>query len=256
MRRKILSLLVETLEKNSKCALSSDSRDSMISVIIPAFNEEKTLSRVLERTHDTLRNLGTPYEIIVVNDGSTDETANVALQNDVTLVSNGQNCGKGQALASGIAKAKGSILVTMDADGSHQPEEIPKLLYPIMADNPGSRIVVGSRFLGNLEENAISHVHFIGNKIFNLLIKLLTGTGITDSQSGFRAYRREVLENLNIRSTGFEIETEMIMSGLKEGFSIEEVPITCKRRTDSVSRLHTFRDGFSILKIIVEESLM
>jgi len=246
---------VEKVEKDCSRARASDSKEAVISVIIPAFNEEKTLSPVIQRTHETLRDFGMSYEIIVVDDGSTDKTANATLQNGAILISNGQNRGKGHALVLGIKKARGSILIMMDADGAHQPEEIPKLLYPILSKNPGVSVVIGSRFLGNLEEKAISRIHFIGNKIFNLLIKFFTGEWVTDSQSGFRAYRREVLKKLNIKSSGFEIETEMTIKALKGGFPIKEVPITCKRRRYATSRINTFKDGFDILKIIVDASL-
>lgn len=226
------------------------SKETVLSVVIPAFNEERTLSEIVQRTQKTLRSLGMPYEIIVMDDGSTDRTAETALQNGVVVISTSQNKGKGYAMRLGIEKTTGSIVITMDADGSHQPEEIPKLLLPILEKNPGSPVVIGSRFMGCIEEEAISRMHFIGNKVFTFLIRMFTGTWITDSQSGFRAYKRGVLKKLNIKSERFEIETEMILKVLKAGFSVKEVPITCKRRIYSNSRLQTFRDGFKILKTI------
>jgi glycosyltransferase involved in cell wall biosynthesis len=231
------------------------SRLSVISVVIPAYNEGKTVGSVIQRAHQVLRDLEIPYEIIVVDDGSTDETARIASQSGAVLVSNGVNRGKGHSLCMGIEKSKGSIVVTMDADGSHQPEEIPKLLSPILRRNPRIDAVIGSRFLGDLEESAMSNMRFVGNKIINLVIKMLTGKWITDSQSGFRAYRREIFDSTRIKSKGFDIETELTIKALVNGFILTEVPITCTRRVDSVSKLSTFRDGFAIFRTIFESSL-
>jgi len=227
----------------------------LLSVLIPAYNEEKTVGSVIQRTHRVLMYLGLPYEIIVVDDGSTDATAKVSSQNRVLLVSNGINRGKGYSLCMGIQKSRGSIIITIDADGAHQPEEIPKLLLPILRRNPRIDAVVGSRFLGDLEESAMSNLHFAGNKIINLVIRILTGKWVTDSQSGFRAYRREIFDSTKIKSKGFDIEAELTIKALTNGFKLMEVPITCAGRIDSDSRLHTFRDGFAIFRAIFESSL-
>jgi glycosyltransferase involved in cell wall biosynthesis len=232
-----------------------DSRLSTISVVIPAYNEEKTVGSVVQRAHRILRDLEIPYEIIVVDDGSTDGTARIASQSGVVLVSNGVNRGKGHSLCIGIGKSKGSIIVTMDADGAHQPEEIPKLLLPILRRNPCIDAVIGSRFLGDLEESAMSNLHFAGNKIINLVIKMLTGQWVTDSQSGFRAYRREIFDSTKIKSKGFDVESELTIKALTNGFKLTEVPITCVGRVDSDSKLNTFRDGFAIFRTIFESSL-
>lgn len=232
-----------------------DSRLSTISVVIPAYNEEKTVGSLVQRAHRVLRDLEMPYEIIVVDDGSKDGTARIASQNGVVLVSNGVNYGKGHSLCMGIEKSRGSIVVTMDADGSHQPEEIPKLLFPILRVSPHTDVVIGSRFLGELEDHAMSNLHFVGNKIICLVMRILTGKWVTDSQSGFRAYRREVFDSTWIKSEGFDIETEITIKALVNGFNLSEVPITCMRRADSVSRLNTFRDGFAIFRTIFESSL-
>jgi glycosyltransferase involved in cell wall biosynthesis len=231
------------------------SKLSNVSVVIPAYNEEKTVRSVVQRAHRVMQDLGMPYEILVVDDGSTDGTARIASQSGVVLVSNGVNRGKGHSLCMGIEKSKGSIVVTMDSDGSHQPEEIPKLLFPILRRNPRVDAVIGSRFLGELEESAMSNLHFVGNKIICLVMRILTGKWVTDSQSGFRAYRREVFDGVRIKSKGFDIETELTIKALVNGFNLAEVPITCTRRVDSVSRLNTFRDGFAIFRTIFESAL-
>jgi hypothetical protein len=226
-----------------------------ISVVIPAYNEEKTVGSLVQRAHKVLQDLGIPYEIIVVDDGSRDATARIASQSGAILVSNGINRGKGHSLCMGIGKSKGSIVVTMDADGSHQPEDIPRLLFPILRNDPRADAVIGSRFLGELEESAMSNMRFVGNKIICLVLRVLTGKWVTDSQSGFRAYRREIFNGTTIKSKGFEIETELTVMALVNGFVLAEVPITCMSRANSVSRLNPFSDGFSIFRTIFECSL-
>ncbi len=120
-----------------------------LSVIIPAYNEEKNIEEVLLRTKATMKTLQFPHEIIVVDDGSTDKTRSLAAKHNVTLVNNGRNQGKGHALRMGFEKATGDILVTMDADGSHRPEEIKKLIVPLLN---GADVVMGSRFIGKRQK--------------------------------------------------------------------------------------------------------
>ena len=236
--------------RNPTAALKNVLEDAFVSVVVPAYNEERTLGEVIPRTHKTLQDPGIPYEIIVIDDGSTDGTAKIVARSGAILVSNGQNRGKGNAICAGIEKARGSIIVTMDADGQHQPEEILRLLYPILRRDLEIDVVVGSRFVGDSQDKALSRTHFWGNKIINLMIRLLTGRWLSDSQSGFRAYRGRSIRSLNVRSLGFEFETETIVRLLKGGFTIKEVPITVKRREHSDSRLDTWKDGFTILKTI------
>jgi glycosyltransferase involved in cell wall biosynthesis len=222
--------------------------DRLISIIIPAYNEEKSLGTVIRRTRKTLQNLYNPYEIIVVDDGSTDRTSFVANKEDVTVVKNHKNCGKGDALKIGFSYCKGDIIVTMDADGSNQPEELLHLLQPILKND--CDVVIGSRFEGSIEKGAIKTINRIGNRIFNVMIYLLYGRLLTDTQSGFRAFKKKTLANLNLLSVGYEIETEMIIEIIKEKLSISEVPINCTRPEKGISKLRTFHDGWKILKTI------
>jgi len=220
----------------------------LISVVIPAFNEEATLGNVINRARRTLENMGNPYEIIVVDDGSTDQTRHIAFKKGVMMVRSHKNRGKGYALKIGLNRCRGDIIVTIDADGSHQPEELPKLVRPIMKNEVD--MIIGSRFKGQLEDGAVKRVNMIGNKLFNVLIFLLTGKLLTDTQSGFRAFSRNVLSNLNVRSAGYEIDSEITVELFKKGFMVSEVPIkcTCSLRN---SRLRAFHDGYKILKTII-----
>jgi glycosyltransferase involved in cell wall biosynthesis len=224
---------------------------SSVSVIIPAYNEQKTIGHVIEETISVMDSLGAPYEIIIVDDGSTDRTGQVATTYKATVLTNERNRGKGYAMRRGFEQATGDIIVTLDADGEHSPKEIPDLLSPL---SNGTDIVGGSRFLGN---NAYSttKLNRLGNFIFNMAIATLTGTRVTDSQTGFRALKKEVLQKLNLASSGYEIETEITVKGLKNGFTFEEKPISCKQRQYSVSKLRILSDGAKILRTILEANL-
>ncbi|MEM2104479.1 MAG: glycosyltransferase family 2 protein [Candidatus Bathyarchaeia archaeon] len=226
-------------------------RSPVISVVIPAYNEEKNIGSVIEETSEVMDSLGLPSEILVVDDGSTDRTKEVASRYKVTLLANGRNRGKGCALRKGFQHARGDILITMDADGSHDPKEIPDLLTPLFN---GADIVAGSRFLGS-DKDYTSKLHIFGNNMINMLIMVLTGKRITDSQTGLRAFKRELLEKVSLESEGYEIETELTVKWLKKGFKLEEIPITCKRRRNGVSKLKPFYEGPKILKAILKSAL-
>jgi len=225
--------------------------NNVVSVVIPAFNEEKTIGRVIEETIQVMENLGLPYEIIVVDDGSEDRTWEEASKYKVTVLSNGRNRGKGYALRKGFQHASGDIIVTMDADGSHKPKEIPELLNALIE---GADIAAGSRFLGK-NENHTSKLHVFGNYLINLTIMALTRKTITDSQTGLRALKRDFLQKISLESEGYEIETEITVKGLKNGFVLKEIPISCNRRRNGVSRLCALYQGPKILKTILKHAI-
>jgi glycosyltransferase involved in cell wall biosynthesis len=223
---------------------------SAVSVIIPAFNEERAIGSVIEETIRAMDSLGLPYEIIVVDDGSTDGTSRVASGYKATVLSNGKNMGKGYALRKGFEHAQGGIVVTLDSDGAHSPKEIPELVVPLLN---GTDIVAGSRFLRK-RGYTTTRLNRLGNFFFNLAIATLTGRRVTDSQTGFRALKREIIRELRLGSMGYDIETEITMKGLKNGFKFEEKPITCSRREYSSSKLKILQDGSRIFRAIVKTS--
>jgi glycosyltransferase involved in cell wall biosynthesis len=148
--------------------------------------------------------LNLPYEVIVVDDGSTDKTRFLAERHKVTVISNGHNHGKGYALQRGLKNVRGELVITMDADGSHRPEDIKCLIDPLMN---GADVVMGSRFTGKHEKDSAKKLHIFENKFFNLLIRILTKQYITDSQTGFRAFKKKVLEEIEITCDGYAVET-------------------------------------------------
>jgi glycosyltransferase involved in cell wall biosynthesis len=225
-------------------------QSAVVSVIIPAYNEEKAIGNVIEETIQIMDSLGLPYEIIVVDDGSTDRTREVASRYKVRVLSNARNRGKGYALRRGFQHAQGDIIVTIDADGSHKPKEIPDLINPL---SNGIDIVAGSRFLGDGKDHT-SKLHLLGNHLINATIMVLTRKLVTDSQTGLRAFKREFLKKISLESCGYEIETEITVKGLKNGFKFQEIPISCRKRRYSVSKLRILSDGVRIFKTILKSS--
>jgi len=226
-------------------------RDTIVSLIIPAYNEEKTVGTVIREASAIMDLYGLPYEIIVVNDGSTDNTERVASStHKATVFTIEPNRGKGYCLRRGLKHAHGNIVVTIDSDGEHKPKEIPDLLNTLFE---GNDIVSGSRFMSN-RQGATTKLNQVGNLFFNTAIMTLTGKQITDSQTGFRAMKRDIVEKLDLQSDGYEIETEITVKSLRNDYRFKEVPITIERRKYNMSKLKIFSDGKKILTTIIQSS--
>jgi glycosyltransferase involved in cell wall biosynthesis len=222
-----------------------------VSIVIPAYNEGKTIGDVISRVTAVMEKLRVRHEIVVVDDGSTDDTKRVALASNAIVIGDGSNHGKGHAMRKAFLQARGEIIVTIDADGEHKPEEIPKLIYPLYN---GTDIVAGSRFLGD-GKNFTTRLNQIGNKLLNLAITMMTGKYITDSQTGFRAFKKTFLHQITLKSNCFEIETEITVKGLRNGFKLEEIPIFCSRREEGKSKLRIAFDGFRMFTIILRYAI-
>ena len=220
----------------------------LLSVIIPVYNEELTIGNIIDRTKTAMQQIGLQYEIIVVDDHSHDHSLEVAKKHNGKLYTLKEHSGKGYALRAGFAKAKGDIIVTIDSDGSHRPEELSRVLAPVLKDK--ADLVIGSRYL-NQKNVAARKLNAFGVRIFNFLIQLLTGIAITDSQSGYRAMKREVLGKQKLKSGGYEIESEMLVKTAKEGFRVAEVPISFEQRTYGHSGVDPMMDGSKILLSII-----
>jgi glycosyltransferase involved in cell wall biosynthesis len=230
-----------------------DRKHFLVSVIIPVFNEEVTVGNVVTRTKKTLEKMGVRYEVLVVDDGSDDRSADVAQERKASVL---REChkGKGFALRCGFGHAKGELVVTLDADGSHKPEEIPLVLRSLMEGR--ADFVVGSRF-ANSEDNKtkIPKINRTGNRLFNTMTGYLTGLKITDSQSGFRAIRASLIKRMKLSSRGYEVESEMLVKALRMGARVEETPISFDQRTVGSSKLDPIRDGARILYAIIASYL-
>jgi len=187
--------------------------------IIPAFNEETTISRIVS---EALKHC---HMVLVVDDNSQDRTSEMSHQAGATVITHILRLGTGGALSTGFRaslKADFEAFVTMDGDGQHSPNEIPIVLDPILKGQ--ADIVVGSRLLKQPKSMPLRKR--IGNKILSIVTSFASGTKITDSQSGFRAYRREVLEYAMHRARDYRWASEMLLLAAKANFRIKEVPVT------------------------------
>jgi len=220
----------------------------LISVVIPVFNEELTIGNVIERLTLVMQKHGFKYEIIVVDDFSVDRSLDFSKRLGVRVFSLKMHMGKGYALRAGFAKVKGEIITTIDSDGSHRPEELPRLLTPILLNR--SDLVIGSRYLGQAPV-AARKLNAAGVRIFNFLVKILTRTNVSDSQSGYRVMKNNVLQSMRLKSSGYEIESEMLVKTARNGFRVMEVPISFEQRTYGTSRLDPMVDGLKILLSIL-----
>jgi glycosyltransferase involved in cell wall biosynthesis len=225
-----------------------DNDEMLISVVIPVFNEELTIGNVIERLTVVMQKIGFKYEIIVVDDYSTDRSLEISKSQAVKVFSLKKHMGKGYALRAGFAKAKGEIITTIDSDGSHRPEELPRLLTLILQNK--ADLIIGSRYLSQ-KPVATKKLNAAGVRLFNFLIKILTRAEVSDSQSGYRVMKSAVLRNMRLKSSEYEIESEMLVKTALQGFKIREVPISFEQRTYGTSRLDPIVDGLKILLSIV-----
>lgn len=215
----------------------------LLSIIIPVYNEELTIGNIIDRTKKVMQQTGLMNEIIVVDDKSFDNSLERAKHHGANVYSLKRHLGKGYALRAGFAKAKGDVIVTIDSDGSHEPEELPEVLAPVIEGK--ADLVIGSRYMNN-KFVATRKLNASGVKLFNVFVQLLTGVDITDSQSGYRAMTREVLKSQKPKSGGYEIESEMLMRTAKNGFRVTEVPVSFEQRTYGRSGVDPIIDGFKI----------
>jgi hypothetical protein len=216
-----------------------------ISVVIPALDEAKNLPHVLSRIPDSV------WEVILVDGGSRDGTAEVfrALRRDGLVVTH-ERPGKGNALAAGFAACRGDIVVMLDADGSADPEEIPKFVEALLA---GADFAKGTRFGQDGGSEDITAFRRWGNSVLVALVNLLYGTQYTDLCYGMNAFWRHCLSSVNPNCDGFEVETLMNVRLAKSSLRVQEVGSYERRRLHGVSHLHTIRDGFRVLRTILRE---
>ncbi len=216
-------------------------RGPLVSVIVPFYNEEETLGEVLARLEKLQETLS--LEIIAVDDGSTDDSAKIAKEFQfVRLIRHGGNFGKGKAIAMGLARSKGKIIVIQDADCEYPPEEIPKLVKPIIEGQ--FDMVFGSRFMD--KNNRMSLSHRFGNKVLSLFTSILYSVRVTDVMTGHKSFSRTAIKSIDLLEKGFEIEVELTGKLLAQHWKLKEVPITYRKRQQGKSKIK-YRDGLTCL---------
>jgi glycosyltransferase involved in cell wall biosynthesis len=211
-----------------------------VTVILPAYNEEGTIAGVVDGCQSALPN----GDVLVIDDGSRDATAARAEAAGARVLRIEPNRGKGNALRVGIERADREVLVFLDADGQDDPGEIPALLAALDA---GADLVVGSRFLGHFDPGAISTINRWGTLALNGVVNVLFGVHLTDTQAGFRAVRRSLLERLTLQAQHYDIETDLLLQAVKVGGRVVEIPVNRAVRQHGASGLNPFIDGFRIL---------
>lgn len=243
--------------------MSKSSQPMQVSVIIPARDEASSIGRLIPKIRDSLS--GCLHEIIVVDDGSRDGTGEIAGSNGAIVISHQKNLGKGAAIKTGAKKARGDIIVFLDGDGAHHPQDIKNLIAPLLQNK--ADFVIGSRALPNSRVPTSPLTRRLSNKLASLVISLIISfflplatlfkcplkwIKITDCTSGFRATKRESWQKLNLVSQGFQIETEMIYEVARNGLTIAEAPISCNWNS-KVSHLSILGDGLKTLKLLTEK---
>src|SRR5215472_612532 len=212
-----------------------------VSVVLPAYDEAATIASVVR---GCLEHTPPPCEVLVVDDGSRDETGKLAEASGARVVRLGRNQGKGVALREGIAAAQGDLLLMLDADGQDDPADIPKLLDAMA---PDIDMVVGSRFRGRFEDGAITPLNYVGNRFLTLIFNVVFGTGLTDTLAGFKVIRASRLRGLSLEARRYDIEVELLFALLRGGGRVIEVPVGRAARVHGESRLASFRDGARVL---------
>jgi glycosyltransferase involved in cell wall biosynthesis len=222
-----------------------------VSVVIPAHNEEQTLPWVLRDLNDTTASLPhDEFEIIVVDDHSSDATANVSRQFGAMVVHNEGRGGKGMALRAGFARATGDVIVMMDADYSHRAEDLPVLLQSLTG---ATGLVIGSRVYGGSDE--YTPVRALGNVFLTAALGLCTGRFLSDALNGYKAFRRDVFTDFTYTSRAFEIEIELVANALRKGYKVVECSSHERVRAGGEAKSRVVRHGTRFLLRIIREAL-
>ncbi|HSD98502.1 MAG TPA: glycosyltransferase family 2 protein [Patescibacteria group bacterium] len=225
-----------------------------LSIIVPVFNEEKTIVSVLEKLLELTFPTATQREIVIVDDGSKDKTVGKIKEflekhkkDGVFLFQHAKNAGKGQAIRTGVEKANGEYIIIQDADLEYNPKDIVRLFQEVL--DKKAEVVYGTRLkrLPHFEKEERTGrflLHYAGNKLLSLITSALYGQWITDMETCYKLFPKKAVVHMDLRAKGFEFEPEITAKLIKEGYKIHEIPIQTKPRGYTEGKkLNTFRDG-------------
>ncbi|MBN1291488.1 MAG: glycosyltransferase family 2 protein [Candidatus Latescibacteria bacterium] len=220
-----------------------------LSIVIPAYNEYKTLPEILKR----VRNTPFDKEIIIVDDCSVDGTRNLLKEfekdSDIRVIYHKKNMGKGAALRTGFHEATGDIVIIQDADLEYDPADYNKLIEPIMKND--ADIVYGSRFLGG-PHRVLYFWHYVANKMLTFLSNIMTNLNLTDMETCYKVFRREIIQNIKLTSNRFGIEPEITQKIARLDVRVYEVPISYHGRTYDEGKKIGLKDAISAIYHIIK----
>jgi glycosyltransferase involved in cell wall biosynthesis len=219
-----------------------------VTVVIPVYNERETIGEVLQRVYAS----PVTTDVVVVDDASTDGTGErlqeLQKQYGFTLLTHERNQGKGAALRTGFAAVKGDVIIIQDADLEYDPHDYPSLVEPIFEGK--ADVVFGSRFLGG-PHRVLYYWHAVGNHLLTTLSNMLTNLNLSDMEVGYKVFRREVLDKVQIKSNRFNFEPEFTAKVARHRFRIYEMPISYSGRTYEEGKKIGWRDGFQAIFAII-----
>jgi len=229
---------------------------SKISIIVPTYNEERTIKRIIEKLQNV--DLGIEKEILIINDSSTDNTGKIIEHlkkkyKNIKSFTHKKNFGKGQAIKTGLKEFTGDIVTIQDADLEYNPEDFKKLIKPILEKK--AKVVYGSRFLSQEyqklklfgKQKTPMPSHYIGNKFLSLITRILYKQKITDMETCYKMMTKDIAKSLNLKSNKFDIEPEITTKIIKNKIKILELPIEYNARTFKEGKKITWKDGFSAI---------
>ena len=226
-----------------------------ISVVMPIYNEEETLETIIRRVNEVAPDV----ELVAVDDGSTDGSREILTRLDREgligqVLLHDKNQGKGAALSTGFHAATGDIVIVQDEDLEYDPGEYSLLLEPILEDR--ADVVYGSRFLGGRPHRVLYFWHSVGNRLLTLVSSMVTNLNLTDMETCYKCFRREVLDQLNIEERAFGVEPELTAKIALGGWRVYEVGISYAGRTYAEGKKITWRDGMSAFRCIIKYGLI